>query len=728
MPFAIIVLYAVAQIILGLFVFLKRRNSLTNILFGLLSIATLGWVLASYLSITSLNSANLIHIVRFILFFVIIQNTFFYLFSRTFPNATWIHSKKWLLAYIFLTITAAFFTLSPYVFISVTVKDGIATSKAGPAIMVFILHAIISISWAFKDLIKKARKARGAEKNQLQLLIIASALNWAVVPITNFIVTAIFKTTFFIVISPIYTLVFIGVIAYTIVSQKLFDIRAAVTRSVVYVLSVGSIVVMYSVATIGIANYVFRGSANEKIRAISTIILAGVLAISFQNIKSFFDQITKKLFYRDAYESQQLLDELNKVLISTIELDILLKKSAEIIGNTLKSEFCIFAIKEIKNTPQRVVGTSHKFATEDMDMLRGITPKIHQKIIVADELEEQEELKSLLRKYDISIVGRISESSDQHVEGLGYLILGPKKSGSIYSEQDTRIIETITDELVIAIQNALRFEEIQQFNITLQQKIDDATHQLRKANDKLRALDETKDEFISMASHQLRTPLTSVKGYVSMVLEGDAGKVSSPQKKLLDQAFLSSQRMVYLIADLLNVSRLRTGKFVIDAQPTNLADLVEGEINQLTETAKGRGLELTFVKPKDFPTLMLDETKTRQVIMNFADNAIYYTPSGGHISVNLVETPESVELTVVDDGLGVPKHDQHYMFTKFYRAGNAKKARPDGTGLGLFMAKKVIIAQGGAIIFKSEEGKGSTFGFSFPKAKLKVQGVSDKAK
>src|SRR5690606_33770502 len=131
------------------------------------------------------------------------------------------------------------------------------------------------------------------------------------------------------------------------------------------------------------------------------------------------------------------------------------------------------------------------------------------------------------------------------------------------------------------------------------------------------------------------TPLTSVKGYVSMVLEGDVGKVSSKQKELLDQAFVSSQRMVYLIADLLNVSRLRTGKFIIEAKPTNLADVVEGEINQLTETAKGRGLELTYKKPVQFPNLMLDETKIRQVIMNFADNAIYYTPTGGHIQVGL---------------------------------------------------------------------------------------------
>ena len=113
--------------------------------------------------------------------------------------------------------------------------------------------------------------------------------------------------------------------------------------------------------------------------------------------------------------------------------------------------------------------------------------------------------------------------------------------------------------------------------------------------------------------------------------------------------------------------------------------------------------------------MMLDETKTRQVIMNFADNAIHYTPDGGKIQVTLLDRGDSVEYLVSDNGIGVPKADQHHMFTKFYRAGNARVARPDGTGLGLFMAKKVIIAQGGAVIFSSQEGKGSTFGFTFPK-------------
>lgn len=286
----------------------------------------------------------------------------------------------------------------------------------------------------------------------------------------------------------------------------------------------------------------------------------------------------------------------------------------------------------------------------------------------------------------------------------GLLVVGFLQSVTDVQENQTQLLDRLSESVGVALDNKLLFEENQHM-----------VHQLRESNTKLKALDETKDDFISMASHQLRTPLTSIKGYLSMVLEGDTGKISPVQEKMLGQAFFSSQRMVYLIADLLNVSRLKTGKFVIEAAPVNLADVVEQEMLQLTETAASRNLTMTYHKPKNFPTLMLDETKTRQVIMNFADNAIYYTPADGHIDVKLIETPTSVEFRVVDNGIGVPKAEQPHLFSKFYRAGNARQARPDGTGLGLFMAKKVIIGQGGALIFESKEGKGSTFGFVFSK-------------
>ena len=298
---------------------------------------------------------------------------------------------------------------------------------------------------------------------------------------------------------------------------------------------------------------------------------------------------------------------------------------------------------------------------------------------------------------------------------VGLLLAGFYAPADKITEAETLMMDRLSESVGVALDNKLLFEENQR-----------VARKLKESNDKLLQLDEAKDDFISMASHQMRTPLTSVKGYISMVMEGDAGDITPQQKAMLSQAFFSSQRMVYLIADLLNVSRLRTGKFVIETAPVNLADIVEEEISQLTETAKARNLTLIYKKPKKFPDLLLDETKTRQIIMNFVDNAIYYTPAKGTITVNLVEKDQTVELTVVDDGIGVPRSEQKHLFTKFFRAGNARKARPDGTGLGLFMAKKVIVAQGGTLIFKSKEGEGSTFGFVFSKSKHAVPAPSAK--
>jgi signal transduction histidine kinase len=312
-------------------------------------------------------------------------------------------------------------------------------------------------------------------------------------------------------------------------------------------------------------------------------------------------------------------------------------------------------------------------------------------------------LKSL---YAVKLLAR------HHLVGL--LVVGFLNPAAEVSQTDTTLMDRLSESVGVALDNKLLFEENQH-----------VLRQLRDSNAKLRALDEAKDDFISMASHQLRTPLTSVKGYISMIKEGDAGKITPMQDQMLGQAFFSSQRMVYLIADLLNVSRLRTGKFIIETSPVNLAQMISEEIEQLTEIAKDRSQTLIYEVPKPFPDLMLDDVKTRQVIMNFLDNALHYTPSGGKITVSLIETPTTVEMHVEDNGIGVPNSEKHHLFTKFYRAANARKARPDGTGLGLFMAKKVIVAQGGSIIFKTQENKGSTFGFIFSKAKHTVPASPD---
>jgi signal transduction histidine kinase len=217
-----------------------------------------------------------------------------------------------------------------------------------------------------------------------------------------------------------------------------------------------------------------------------------------------------------------------------------------------------------------------------------------------------------------------------------------------------------------------------------------------------------------MTSHQLRTPLTSVKGYISMLLEEDLGKLNSKQKMALKEAFDSSQRMVFLISDFLNVSRIRTGKFLIEPKIMNMSEVIRDEIQQLKEMAGFREQKVTLNASEDFPQVLLDENKVRQVMMNMIDNAIFYTPKGGEITITLEHKDHEIIFTVKDSGIGVPKEQQHRLFTKFFRAENARQARPDGTGLGLFMAQKIISAQHGSIIFHSIENEGSTFGFRFP--------------
>ncbi|MBA3758130.1 hypothetical protein H0X10_00665 [Candidatus Saccharibacteria bacterium] len=449
-----------------------------------------------------------------------------------------------------------------------------------------------------------------------------------------------------------------------------------------------------------------------------------------KQLKQDIEHVTQEMYKRnfelaEANKTLSLLRAIDSIVLeSHDELGILCQNIASAIAKYTSYPLVAILVNPPHKDYLEMLGLAGASGIEDMFKSCKVKEDDHETWLVSPEQKAILDISSV----DSRLIAEVLCLSEDQVNDLknesgiktilllkllsrhrlvGVLAIGLNQEKIEVHDKQEQLIERLSETVGIALDSKLLFEENQQ-----------VLRQLQKTNEKLKTLDETKDEFISMASHQLRTPLTSVKGYLSMVLEGDAGEIGEMQRKLLDQAFVSSQRMVYLIADLLNVSRLRTGKFVLEAVPSNLAEVVEGEIGQLKETAAGRGLKLTYDKPADFPELYLDETKIRQVIMNFTDNAIYYTPSGGHIVVKLEDKGESIEFTVTDDGMGVPKVQQPNLFTKFYRADNARKARPDGTGLGLFMAKKVIVVQGGNLLFTSQEGKGSTFGFAFPKSKL----------
>jgi signal transduction histidine kinase len=406
--------------------------------------------------------------------------------------------------------------------------------------------------------------------------------------------------------------------------------------------------------------------------------------------------------------------EMSRLLASTTDLHGLLDRAVSSITGTLKAEQGFFFIYRYDGH-YTSVGTKKRtyLLMKDAAIVSDYIEQNGDDIIMLSSLSPSLPIARLMRTHKLEIILPLSRSDSL----VGYLCLGEHK-GSGYVNRDRRVLETLADELVVAIQNALSVEEVKEVNATLQQRIDEATKELRASNAQLQRLDEAKDEFVSMASHQLRTPLTSVKGYLSMVLEGDVGKITEQQRHLLNEAFTSSERMVHLINDFLNVSRLQTGKFMLEQRPIDLSKITGQEVDSLKTTASARNLKLRYRKPSYFPTLYIDEGKIRQVIMNFIDNAIYYSSEFSTITISLELVEGSAILKVHNEGIGVPESEKAHLFTKFFRATNARKQRPDGTGVGLYLSKRVISAHGGGMVFDSAPNEGTTFGFRLPVKKL----------
>ena len=714
----IVITFSFISFIGGLFVLFRNPYSALNRSYFILVLSLIVFSVTNYFSLNPEHRLILAKIVMSSSSVLIA--TIFYMIL--YLNNQRLKYKKLRLFGIIIIILIALLDLTNLVFSGIT-KGKNPIPIPGPGIIIYAIEILGFLFGSIILLIRRIRNSSGTTRLQY-LYIIIGILPLLMLPITALYLPLVKHNDSLIFLSPIYTLFFVTMIGYAIVRHRLFDIRIIIIRSIVYVAVIFSLLSIFVTITFIVSSIVFH--INKGV-SFANIIFNGfamiVLALFFPRLETFFNNVSDRFFHRDSYNVQTFYDDLNKILISAHDLTKLFKQVSNLINTNIKSTFSFINV-DSNNLKNNILSENigQIISEKDLNKILYKSTYIHKNMIITDYLDQNnQELKDLLLKNNISILIKLSNNVNRTLETIGYIILGPKKSGNQYNSLDIKVLDTLEKELVIATQNLIHYEEIEQFNITLQQRIEEATRKLRSTNEKLKALDESKDDFISMASHQLRTPLTSVKGYISMVLEGDGGRINSTQKTMLNQAFFSAQRMVYLISDLLNVSRIKSGKFVIEKKSVDLSNMVGEEMGQMTEIAKSKNQTLTYNKPKNFPIMSLDETKTRQVIMNYIDNAIYYTPQGGKIDIILEDKPETVEFRVVDNGIGVPKAEQHHLFTKFYRAENARKVRPDGTGLGLFMAKKVISSEGGAIIFESQEGKGSTFGFTFSKNALEVK-------
>lgn len=246
------------------------------------------------------------------------------------------------------------------------------------------------------------------------------------------------------------------------------------------------------------------------------------------------------------------------------------------------------------------------------------------------------------------------------------------------------------------------------------EEIEKLAAQLSSANDRLKELDQLKSEFLSVASHQLRAPITAIKGYVANILDQTYGPVPKELTEPLSVVQESTRVMVSSIEDYLNVSRIEQGRMKYELGEVNLADLVGRVVTELTPLASKKGLTLNYAKPAAPVLVSVDLGKIKQVFTNLLDNSIKYTEKGG-VSVSLEAVPPVVRFTVSDTGIGISEEEIGNLFAKFTRARDANKVNTTGTGLGLYVAKKLVEGHEGKVWAESDgAGKGSRFIVELP--------------
>jgi len=223
-----------------------------------------------------------------------------------------------------------------------------------------------------------------------------------------------------------------------------------------------------------------------------------------------------------------------------------------------------------------------------------------------------------------------------------------------------------------------------------------------------------KSEFISIVSHQLRSPLSNLKWVVELLMSGKISPVSEKQTEYFKVLKENSERMEELVSDLLTVSRIEQGKLSFQKERISLRDLIEKVIKEVGIFSKASNVEISFNSEENLPQIMVDPDQIKLVIGNLLDNAIRYIKERGKVEIDLKKKNDNLYVEVKDNGIGIPKDDQKYIFQKFFRSANVKRHQTEGSGLGLYIAKSIIKKSGGKMGFQSQEGIGSTFWFTLP--------------
>lgn len=695
------ILVMTCNLLIGALAYMNNRKSATHRLFLLLTIILSFWAITNYLSLNGITPQESLFWIRIVMAVAVSMFPVIFLLTYTFPQKYMQISPFYLYGIVFFTLSAQFLALTPLVFSGITVSNNNITPVPGPGMYYYAANVLGFSLLSIITLFRKNRQLKGLEKIQLKYLILGIAFTFTSGTITNFLFVNIFKITSFVALGPFFTFLLVAFIFYAIARHRFLDINLIVARTISYILLIGFFGLLYALF-FGVLSSFFISATLEVRTVVVSTFLALIMAFSFQTVRRVLEKLTDRIFYKNHYDRDKLLYDLTLIMASTLQLE-------ELSHQLLKEFLAQMRISRgafILINKDRIYDVAHEGFKEfpELNEDRIVSLANQNQTLIFEELGEGQN-KQTMRDFNFSVSISLHTAGDQ----IGLLVLGEKLSGDIYTSEDIGVMEILVPEAAVAIKNSLAYEEIQRFNITLKEEIKQAITKLERANIKLRELDKLKDEFVSLASHELRTPMTAIKSYLWLALNKSLQPLSPETKKNLVISYQETERLLKMVQNMLTISRIEGKRLELNIEPLDITDLVKRVFDELKIKADEKNMKYTFAGYPEKLIIHGDSDNLIEVFQNIIGNALKYTPAGGSVSLSFSREQDKAVVFISDSGPGISKDDLGKLFKKFGRLKEAKQNRSPGTGLGLYITKNIVELHKGEIKIHSVVGKGTTF-------------------
>ncbi|MBU6389391.1 hypothetical protein KGQ71_02640, partial [Patescibacteria group bacterium] len=558
------------------------------------------------------------------------------------------------------------------------------------------------------------------QKKQLQIIGIGMFLSISVATYTNIFLPFVFHNFKYQSLGSLSILFLIISIAYAISVHHLFDVRIIIRRTLLYTGLLATIFAIY-----GAAVFLFTQSLSplhtfSGHNDLANLVSAIIVGLSFDPIRRFLQDKTDNFLFKKDYDEQQVLIDLGNKLNGVLTLDEGLQRVMESLVKTLHLQYIttfVFqpgengqpSVKQVKQVGKpkehdpmlesqdfiipyfsthldllQVENLRQAISSERLQIERGHLPPNTDKQFTVEHAKKKAVLDKLTSLEAVTV---LPLHLNQQLFGL--LLLGHKLAGSEYSQQDLALLEQVNSLTIASIQKARLYEG-----------------------------EQMKSEFVSIASHELLTPISAMQGYLSMVLDEHIGHIDPQADEYLHNVYSSTRRLGSLVKDILMVSRLESGKIKIEPQEVEAGKLIAQATQEAQKEAGTKGLTVTYTQSSEpLPVVWGDPGRISDILTNLLNNAVKYTLRGSVTVLTRVNNAGShLVVEIRDTGVGISKRDQEHLFQKFYRAESAETANVPGTGLGLYIVKTIVERMGGEMRFRSTVGKGSAFMFSLPLA------------